>query len=132
MADEKSFRLIRKDYYLYPNQARNIGLKGVNTPYVVFINNDVVVAPGWLKALLNCAEQTKATVISPLNCEQMPLHHIIHFAGGETGVVEEKKNGEVQRHLIDVIHKQGRKVPEVRKELRKEGRQDVRSFIVLW
>jgi glycosyltransferase involved in cell wall biosynthesis len=43
----RGFRLVRTDHFLSPNQARNLGLREVCTPYVVFIDNDVVVEPGW-------------------------------------------------------------------------------------
>ncbi|HEY9300605.1 MAG TPA: glycosyltransferase family A protein, partial [Phormidium sp.] len=42
-AQAKGFELIRTDYYLSPNHARNIGLTHVNTKYLVFIDNDVIV-----------------------------------------------------------------------------------------
>ncbi len=32
--------------------------------YVVLLNNDVVVTPGWLRSLLNCAEKNKAHMIA--------------------------------------------------------------------
>jgi len=57
-ARENSFQLIRTNHYLSPNQARNLGGKDVNSKYVVFIDNDVLVTPGWLGALVGCAEQT--------------------------------------------------------------------------
>ena len=41
-AQEKNFHLVRTDYYLAPNHARNIGLSHVDTKYVVFADNDVV------------------------------------------------------------------------------------------
>lgn len=40
------FELIRTSRYLTPNEARLLGLARVTTPYVVFIDNDVVVTPG--------------------------------------------------------------------------------------
>src|SRR5512139_2931821 len=39
------FRLLRTEHYLSPNRARNVGARGATTPYIVFIDNDVVVAP---------------------------------------------------------------------------------------
>lgn len=77
----KDFQIIRTDYYLSPNQARNLGLAQVATKYVVFIDNDVIVSPGWLKNLVQCAEETQATVVGPLMCQNQPLHEIVHFAG---------------------------------------------------
>ncbi len=37
IAREKQFQLIRTDYYLSPNRARNLGLGQVKTKYVVFM-----------------------------------------------------------------------------------------------
>ena len=78
----RGFQLLRSDHYLSPNQARNLGLKQVNTPYVVFVDNDVIFAPGWLDALVNCSETTGATVVGSLVCQYLPVHTIIHCAGG--------------------------------------------------
>lgn len=87
-AGEKGFTLIRSDRFLSPNQARNLGLKAVlsqsdRSAYVVFVDNDVIFAPGWLSALVNCSEETQATVVGSLVCQYQPLHTIIHCAGGE-------------------------------------------------
>ena len=80
---ELGFVLVTAPHPLSPNQARNLGLKYANTKYVVFIDNDVEFAPGWLGPLIECAEQTGATVVGPLMCQHEPLHKIIHCAGGE-------------------------------------------------
>ena len=90
-AREAGFRLIRTEHYLSPNRARNLGLRHVTTKYVVFIDNDVIVTPRWLSALVECAEATGATIVSPLICEGEPAHTIVHCAGGECGVREEAR-----------------------------------------
>ncbi|NER78959.1 MAG: glycosyltransferase [Leptolyngbya sp. SIO1D8] len=82
-AKEKGFELVRSPQFLSPNQARNVGLRRVKTPYVVFVDNDVVFSPGWLKALVECAEETGATVVGSLVCQYKPLHTIIHCIGGD-------------------------------------------------
>lgn len=121
-AHEKGFELIRTDYYLSPNQARNIGLAKVNSKckYVVFVDNDVEVTPGWLEKLVECAEETGATVISPLICQGTPLHEIVHCAGGESGVLLENKGGNVRRRILEKIYNQGRRVVDVRDGLKRE------------
>lgn len=81
-ARAKGFELIRSNSYLTPNQARNAGLGRVNSPYVVFVDNDVVFAPGWLDALVRCAEETGAWVAGPLYCIGPPEFKIVHMAGG--------------------------------------------------
>ncbi len=77
---EKGFRLISTEKYVSPNQARNIALKHIDTEYVVFINNDVLVTPNWLNNLMQCAQETNASVVSPVCLQESEQH--IHFAGG--------------------------------------------------
>ncbi|WP_017318085.1 glycosyltransferase family 2 protein [Mastigocladopsis repens] len=115
-AQQKNFKIIRTDYYLSPNHARNIGLSQVDTKYLVFIDNDVVVSPGWLQALVTCAEETGATVVGPLMCEKKPLHQRVHFAGGECRIVTDIKG---RRHLREKMYKQGHTVAELRPQLQR-------------
>ncbi|MEM7758759.1 MAG: glycosyltransferase [Cyanobacteria bacterium P01_A01_bin.40] len=82
-ADFKGFKLVRSERYLSPNQARNLGLHYVYSRYVVFVDNDVIFAPNWLTALVNCSEATGATVVGSLVCQYQPFHEIVHCAGGE-------------------------------------------------
>lgn len=119
-ASEKEFDLIRTNHYLSPNHARNLGLRQVKTKYVVFIDNDVQVSPGWLQALVNCAETTKATVVSPLICQYLPLHTEVHCAGGESGVKLETTGDTTKRSIIEKIYKQGRKVTDVLPQLQQQ------------
>lgn len=113
-ASKKGFDIVRIDHYLSPNQARNIGLKSVNTPYVVFIDNDVVVSPGWLQTLLTCAEETQAAIVGPLVCEGTPLHEHIHCAGGESHVITDIKG---RRLLREKMYRQGQSVDNARDQL---------------
>lgn len=80
---EHGFRLIREDRYLTPNEARNLVLPHVTTPYVAFVDNDLLVTPDWLDRLVACAEETGAWVVGPLYFEGDPAHRIVHMAGGE-------------------------------------------------
>lgn len=118
-AQKKNFELIRTEHYLSPNHARNLGLSKVNSKYVVFIDNDVVVTPGWLHQLVECAEETGATVVSPLICQYLPLHEEVHCAGGESGVRVETKNGQTRRRMIEKIYMQGRRVADVSDRLQR-------------
>jgi GT2 family glycosyltransferase len=104
-AAARGFRLIRTEHYLSPNHARNMGAAAVETPYMVFLDNDVVVAPGWLSLLIACADRTGAAVVSPLNFERKPLHTIVHFAGGLAHVDVVEKDGRTERHIVDKIKK---------------------------
>lgn len=82
-AVKHNFKLLRSDRFLSPNQARNLGLSQVKSQYVVFVDNDVIFAPGWLTALVHCSETTGATVVGSLVCQYRPVHQVIHCAGGD-------------------------------------------------
>jgi glycosyltransferase involved in cell wall biosynthesis len=72
--------------YLSPNEARNLAFMAVDTEYVVFIDNDVHPAPGWLEALVACADETDAWVVGPL-VGMPPLDDpTVHVAGGTSHV----------------------------------------------
>src|SRR5690349_3158255 len=65
-ARARGFQLVEDQRALSPNQARNLGLQHADTRYVVFIDNDAVPEPGWLGALVRCAEETGAWIVGPL------------------------------------------------------------------
>jgi GT2 family glycosyltransferase len=88
-AEEKGFLLITTEHHISPNQARNLGLKEVKTKYVVFIDNDALVAPGWLEALVQCAEETDAWVVGPLCLIGEISAGIVHVAGGNVHFKDE-------------------------------------------
>jgi GT2 family glycosyltransferase len=80
---EANIRLIRREEWLWPNVARNIALAHVKTPYVVFIDNDVLVEQGWLGKLVDAADETGAALAGPVylwsDGQAVPT---IHMAGG--------------------------------------------------
>lgn len=88
-AHECGFRLIRRDHFLTPNEARNLAILEVKTRYIAFVDNDVIYSPGWLDALVACAEETGADIVGPLTCIGEPAHTRVHIAGGTCGFVEE-------------------------------------------
>lgn len=90
-SQKKGFHLIRTEKYVTPNQARNIGLKLVDTEYVVFLSNNVLVTDGWLNRLIECSQQTNASVVSPVCLEKSLDKQLIYFAGGSLEF--EYKNG---------------------------------------
>jgi GT2 family glycosyltransferase len=118
-AREKGFHLIRTGYYLPPNRARNLGLSHVDSKYVLFLDNDVIVTPRWLSELVHCAEETGATIVSPLICQGTPVHEVVHCAGGESGVALRNDNGQPRRHIVEIIYRQGEKLSSVREQLRR-------------
>lgn len=85
---EGGFHIIRRDYFLSPNEARNIGFSPVKTKYAAFIDNDVEMEPGWLETLVRCAEEQDAAVVGPLYLDGNPEDEIIHMAGGKSSVKE--------------------------------------------
>ena len=102
-ARERGFKLIRTDHYLAPNEARNLAARAVGTKYVVFIDNDVLVTPGWLEALVSCAEETGAWAVGPVYCIGPPELETIHMAAGTCHILEEAGRGKavlVSTHSI--------------------------------
>ncbi len=116
----RGFQLIRTEYYLSPNQARNLGLRYTHSKYVVFIDNDVHVAPGWLEQLVNCVEETEATIVSPLTCIGKPLHSKVHLAGGEARIIEEFKDDKLKRKLHEKHYFVNRGVADVKDQLQRK------------
>jgi GT2 family glycosyltransferase len=115
-ARRERFRLIREQYYLPPNRARNIALATVRTPYVVLVDNDVIFSPGWLDALVNCAENTGADVVTPLMCIGTPVHSRVHVAGGTITISEVGS----RRRLKEAQRFEGCPIAEVRSGLIRE------------
>lgn len=121
---ERRFDLVRVNEYISPNHARNIGLERVKTKYVVFVDNDVFMAPNWLAPLVECADETGAWAVGPLYMERggaaaaqagqytASPEDLVHMAGGQVVLKGEwgrrecvqtqrhfrKKLGEVQKN----------------------------------
>ena len=121
-APAKGFKHIHLDRFVTPNEARNLGLAAATTEFVIFIDNDVVCADGWLSAMVRCADETEADVISPLVCEGLPLHSRIHQATGtftkDRAAFYSAPKGE--RELIDIMTHHGTPIERVRDQLHRE------------
>jgi GT2 family glycosyltransferase len=91
-ARQKNFKFIHSENYLSPNQARNLALPHITTPYVVFLDNDALVTRGWLEALLKCADETGASIVGPLYLIGEFDRAIVHMAGGRLHLKEEAGN----------------------------------------
>ncbi len=68
---------------LWPTEIRRALAGAIDTEYVAFVDNDVIVEPGWLEALVACADETGAGVVGPLYLiggGAMPPS--VHMAGG--------------------------------------------------
>ncbi len=84
----RTVTFVRSERYLSPNEARNLGLARVRTPYAVFVDNDVVVEANWLEALIRCAEETGAAIVGPLYRIDVGSRTLVHMAGGDARIVE--------------------------------------------
>jgi GT2 family glycosyltransferase len=114
-ARQRGFRLLRYAHYLPQNVGRNRALREAHTPYVVFLDNDVLLAPGWLPAMVRCAEETGAWVVAPVYCSGLPAHETIHVAGTEAGFRE--RDGRREAHETHLFA--GARLAEVRPQLRR-------------
>lgn len=115
-AKARGFEIVRTERFLAPNEARNIGLRHATGRYVLFVENDVLAAPGCLAALVRCAEETGADLVGPVYGEGEPERGLIHMAGG-TASIEEKAG---ERRLSADRKFSGRRIAEVESELRRE------------
>jgi len=101
--------LIRTEGYLTPNHARNLALAQVKSKYVVSLDNDVLVTPGALEALVRCAEETAASVVGPVTCT------IVHSAGGLAHI--EERHG--HRRFVHQNHFESARLEDVRPALQR-------------
>lgn len=108
--------LVRTPRYLRPSKARRLGLDFVETPYVVFLDNDVFVTPGWLEPLVGCADETGADYVSPVICIGRSDPPMVHVAGGENRIVE--RNG--RRQFFEVYGNAERPLPDIASSLVRE------------
>jgi glycosyltransferase involved in cell wall biosynthesis len=87
--------IVRSDSYISPNVARNLAANASKTEYVVFLDNDTLVGPRWLDALVECADETGAAQVGPLQFIGDFRQQTIHIAGGL--LHERNENG---RHIL--------------------------------
>jgi glycosyltransferase involved in cell wall biosynthesis len=124
----RGFKLIRTEHYLTPNRARNLGLAHVTGgKYVVFLDNDVLVGPGWLEALIQCAEETGAAAVGPVTCIGEPEGHLVHSAGGLVRV--DDRNG--IRRLVNENHFEHTRLDEIRPLLKRSETELVEFHCLL-
>ena len=82
-AAEWNLDVVRFDEPLWPQQARDRIIGRIATEYVVFLDNDVTVEPGWLEALIACADETRAGIVAPLYLLGDGVRPaMVHMAGG--------------------------------------------------
>ena len=120
-SQSRGFKLIRTEHYLSPNQARNLAIPHVDTEYLLFIDNDVLVSEGWLKSLVKCAEEETASIVCPLTCIGKNIGETIHLAGGEARIEEKpNKKGKLKRKVHEVHYFVNRKVADVKEKLQRQ------------
>jgi glycosyltransferase involved in cell wall biosynthesis len=88
-AQARDFQLIRVERLLPANEARNLAIPYLKSKYTVFIDNDVIVSPGWLEPLVECADETGSWVVGPIYCVGNPADPEIHTLGAEHGIDDE-------------------------------------------
>ena len=121
------FTLVRTDYILTPNEARNVGATRVDSKYIVFIDNDVTVSPGWLEALVRCTEETGAWVVGPLYLIGPPGTDVVHMAGGDMWFKEEG-----DRRIFCERHRHAnQRLGEVASQIRREACDSVEFHCML-
>ncbi len=103
---KRGFRVIKRDRFVTPNEARNIGAAAATTDYIVWIDNDVFPSPGWLAALVEAADETGAAIVTPLTCDGLPLHTRVHHLTSSYAFDNEKffATPPGERQLEDVMH----------------------------
>jgi GT2 family glycosyltransferase len=132
-ASMKGFQLLQTNQFLSPNQARNLGLSKVKTPYVVFVDNDIIFSEQWLEALIQCSKETGAPVVGSLVCQYRPVHETIHCAGGEfmnaadlakfvkgEPTVEPTPGTTGQWQIFEKTYHQNRLIEEVKPQLQRQ------------
>jgi len=126
-AKERGFILIRTEGYLTPNQARNLALAQAKSKHVVSLDNDVLVTPGAVEALVRCAEETGASVVGPVTCIGEPECEIVHSAGGLAHIDERQG----RRRLVHQNHLDHTRLEDVRPALRRTSTELVEFHCVL-
>jgi GT2 family glycosyltransferase len=101
-APEWGLEVVRFDEALWPHEARKRVVGSIDTDYAIFIDNDVIVDPGWLDALIACADETGAGIVGPLylwgDGVSPPR---IHMAGGKlTETIAGDERVLVDDHLL--------------------------------
>jgi GT2 family glycosyltransferase len=85
----ENVRVLRADEHLLPNEARNLVAREVSTEYLCLIENDNLVAEGWLETLCAACDETSADVAAPLLMEGRPGTSKVHFDDNLGSVLED-------------------------------------------
>jgi GT2 family glycosyltransferase len=83
------FRWLRTEHVLTPNEARNLAIAEAKTPWLLFVDNDVIIERGWIGRLVAAGEANDAQLVGPLYLQDAGRGPEVHMAGGIAGFVEE-------------------------------------------
>jgi glycosyltransferase involved in cell wall biosynthesis len=107
LAAEGKITLIRAGFHLSQHEAFNLAVPHVRTKYVTFIDNDILLTPGWAENLVTCAEETGASAVMPIVEErEKDRDWHIHMCGGDCGV--EERDGQLWFREIHPLHGQAK------------------------
>ncbi len=103
LTESSGHTYLRFDGYITPSFARNAALPFVDTDFVAFIDNDVAFQPGWLSALVRCADETGAGLVTPTilvgpssKAPDLKIHHaggILDLTPTDAGLVMHRRHG---------------------------------------
>ncbi len=115
-AAQREFTLLRTEHVLAPNEARNLGRRNVgDARYLVFVDNDVTVEPGWLTQLMTTMEETHADIVGPLYMIGEPGSDRVHMAGGDAWF-EDGENGRAFHERHRCCHQPRSEAGELKRE----------------
>jgi GT2 family glycosyltransferase len=92
-------RRIEVERWARPGAMHNVAAEATDSDYIVFVDNDVTVNDGWLPAMVACAEETGADVVSPIILRIDRGSSQVHFTGGRVECTVEDS-----RLVIDDTH----------------------------
>ncbi|HMO07926.1 MAG TPA: glycosyltransferase [Paracoccaceae bacterium] len=96
----RPFRLMACAGLILPNAARNLAAAGMETDFILFLDDDVALSPGALEALAGALETTGADAAAPLCLLGPKSPPVIHHAGGSLGLVPQAGGGAPAIHEV--------------------------------
>lgn len=79
LAGRDNVRVIETGEHLLPHQSHNLVLREYRTPFLCLIENDNIVEPGWLEALVDACKEFPAGVAVPIIFERPSPSVKVHF-----------------------------------------------------
>lgn len=90
---------VRRDHVLGPNEARNLALPHATKEYLLFVDNDVEVSPGYLQPLVDRADATGAGAVGPLIMQGANADSkSVHIAGGHIEIDGDRLDTNIHAH----------------------------------